>query len=65
MKDFKDTKAKWEKDRMELQKQVAELKDQLLQANVSCKDQVSEMQKDMNELLAVRIFSCLIQINQC
>ncbi|CAF4806271.1 unnamed protein product [Pieris macdunnoughi] len=52
MKEFKDTKAKWEKDRMELQKQVAELKDQLLQANVSCKDQVSEMQKDMNELLA-------------
>ncbi|CAK1552907.1 unnamed protein product [Leptosia nina] len=52
MKEFKDTKFKWEKEKMELQKQNSELKDQLLQANVSCKDQISEMQKDMNELLA-------------
>lgn len=44
---------KWEKDRNELQKQVAELKDKLLEANVSSKDQISEMKKDMDELLQV------------
>ncbi|XP_045501604.1 mitotic spindle assembly checkpoint protein MAD1 [Colias croceus] len=52
VKEFKDSKAKWESERLELQRQVAELKDQLLEANVSNKDQLSEMEKDMNELLA-------------
>lgn len=46
---------KWDKDKNELQKQIAELKDKLLEANVSSKDQISEMKKDMDELLQVNI----------
>ncbi|XP_026320731.1 mitotic spindle assembly checkpoint protein MAD1-like [Hyposmocoma kahamanoa] len=51
VKEHKDSKAQWEKDKAELQKQIADLKDKLLEANVSSKDQVSEMKKDMDELL--------------
>lgn len=46
---------KWDKDKNEHQKQIAELKDKLLEANVSSKDQISEMKKDMDELLQVNI----------
>ncbi|XP_023954381.2 mitotic spindle assembly checkpoint protein MAD1 isoform X2 [Bicyclus anynana] len=51
IKEHKESKLKWENERNELQKQVAELKDKLLDANVSSKDQLSEMKKDMDELL--------------
>ncbi|CAH0724385.1 unnamed protein product, partial [Brenthis ino] len=51
IKEHKDSKIKWEKDRGELQKQIAELKDKLLEANVSSKDEISEMKKDMDEIL--------------
>ncbi|CAH2243011.1 mitotic spindle assembly checkpoint protein MAD1 [Pararge aegeria] len=51
IKEHKDSKIKWEKDRNELQKQIAELKDELLEADVSSKDQLSEMKKDIDELL--------------
>ncbi|XP_034835288.1 mitotic spindle assembly checkpoint protein MAD1-like [Maniola hyperantus] len=51
IKEHKEYKMKWEKDRNELQKQILELKDKLLDANVSSKDQLSEMKKDMDELL--------------
>ncbi|XP_030024443.2 mitotic spindle assembly checkpoint protein MAD1 [Manduca sexta] len=47
----KEQKAHWDKEKIELQKQVAELVDKLLEANVSSKDQMSEMKKDMDELL--------------
>ncbi|XP_045452576.1 mitotic spindle assembly checkpoint protein MAD1-like [Melitaea cinxia] len=50
-KQYKEYKMKWDKDKIELQKQIAELKDKLLEANVSSKDQISEMKKDMDELL--------------
>lgn len=53
VKEHKESKAQWEKDKAELQKQIADLKDKLLEANVSGKDQVSEMKKDMDELLQV------------
>lgn len=48
-----ENKTKWDKERLELQKQIADLKDKLLEANVSSRNQVSEMKKDMNELLQV------------
>ncbi|CAH2089463.1 unnamed protein product [Euphydryas editha] len=51
IKQHKESKIKWDKDKIELQKQIAELKDKLLEANVSSKDQISEMKKDMDELL--------------
>lgn len=53
IKEHKESKTQWEKDKAELQKQIADLKDKLLEANVSSKDQVSEMKKDMDELLQV------------
>ncbi|XP_063385947.1 mitotic spindle assembly checkpoint protein MAD1 [Cydia fagiglandana] len=51
VKEHKECKAKWELEKGELQRYIAELKDKLLEANVSNKDQVSEMKKDMDELL--------------
>ncbi|XP_045777469.1 mitotic spindle assembly checkpoint protein MAD1-like [Maniola jurtina] len=51
IKEHNEYKLKWEKDRNELQKQILELKDKLLEVNVSSKDQLSEMKKDMDELL--------------
>lgn len=53
MKDQTESKANWDKEKGELLKQIAELKDKLLEANVSNKDQLSEMKKDMDELLQV------------
>lgn len=54
LKEHREYKTKWEGEKSELQKQIAELKDKLLEANVSNKDQISEMKKDMDELLQVR-----------
>ncbi|XP_075981185.1 mitotic spindle assembly checkpoint protein MAD1-like [Anticarsia gemmatalis] len=51
LKQHKENKAHWDKEKGELLKQIADLKDKLLEANVSSKDQVSEMKKDMDELL--------------
>ncbi|XP_014358928.2 mitotic spindle assembly checkpoint protein MAD1 isoform X2 [Papilio machaon] len=51
VKEHMENKTKWDKERLELQKQIADLKDKLLEANVSSRNQVSEMKKDMNELL--------------
>ncbi|XP_048483507.1 mitotic spindle assembly checkpoint protein MAD1 [Plutella xylostella] len=51
LKEHKDSKTKWEKEKADLQKQIADLKDKLLENNVSYKDQLSEMKKDMDELL--------------
>ncbi|CAH2042310.1 unnamed protein product, partial [Iphiclides podalirius] len=51
VKEFQESKAKWEKDKADFQKQIADLRDKLLEANVSSKDQLSEMKKDMDELL--------------
>ncbi|CAG9564077.1 unnamed protein product [Danaus chrysippus] len=51
IKEHKEAKLKWEKDRSDLQKQIAELKDKLLESDVSSKDQLSEMKRDMDELL--------------
>ncbi|XP_073953707.1 mitotic arrest-deficient 1 isoform X2 [Choristoneura fumiferana] len=51
IKEHREYKTKWEGEKSELQKQIAELKDKLLEANVSNKDQISEMKKDMDELL--------------
>ncbi|CAG5055659.1 unnamed protein product [Parnassius apollo] len=51
LKEFQESKSKWEKDKADFQKQIADLKDKLLEANVSSKDQISEMKKDMDELL--------------
>ncbi|KAL4714996.1 hypothetical protein ACJJTC_003147 [Scirpophaga incertulas] len=51
MKDHSIAKAKWDKEKSELHKTVADLKEKLLEANVSNKDQISEMKKDMDELL--------------
>ncbi|GBP62870.1 hypothetical protein EVAR_24975_1 [Eumeta japonica] len=50
-KTYSDNKLKWDKEKAEFQKQIADLKDQLLEANVSTKDQISEMERDMEELL--------------
>lgn len=50
-KEHKDLKANWDKEKTDLHKQIADLKDKLLEANVSNKDQISEMKKDMDELL--------------
>ncbi|VVC94038.1 unnamed protein product [Leptidea sinapis] len=52
VKDFNESKAAFDKEKLDLQKQVEDLKDKLLEVNVSSADQISEMQKDMNELLA-------------
>ncbi|CAH0764364.1 unnamed protein product [Diatraea saccharalis] len=51
IKEQKDAKANWDKEKNELFKQIAELKEKLLESNVSSKDQLSEMKKDMDELL--------------
>ncbi|XP_026742126.1 mitotic spindle assembly checkpoint protein MAD1 [Trichoplusia ni] len=51
VKQHKDSKLKWDQEKIELQKQIADLKDKLLEAHVSSKDQLSEMKKDMDELL--------------
>ncbi|XP_041985078.1 mitotic spindle assembly checkpoint protein MAD1 [Aricia agestis] len=51
IKEFKQNKAKWDKDKGELLKQIAELKEKLLEINVSSKDEIAEMKKDMDELL--------------
>ncbi|KAM3963283.1 mitotic arrest-deficient 1 [Aphomia sociella] len=50
-REHKDAKAYWDKEKSQLLKQIADLKDKLLEANVSSKDQLSEMKKDMDELL--------------
>lgn len=50
-KEHKVQKANWDKEKGELLKQIADLKDKLLEANVSSKDQLSETKKDMDELL--------------
>ncbi|KAL0869832.1 hypothetical protein ABMA27_006040 [Loxostege sticticalis] len=51
MKEHKEYKANWDREKTELHKQIGELKEKLLEANVSNKDQISEMKKDMDELL--------------
>ncbi|XP_068620125.1 mitotic spindle assembly checkpoint protein MAD1 isoform X2 [Battus philenor] len=51
LKECQQNKEKWDKDKADFQKQIADLKDKLLEANVSSKDQLSEMKKDMDELL--------------
>ncbi|XP_028156742.1 GRB10-interacting GYF protein 2-like [Ostrinia furnacalis] len=51
MQEHKEYKANWDKEKTELHKHIGELKDKLLEANVSNKDQISEMKKDMDELL--------------
>lgn len=56
MKEHKEYKANWDREKTELHKQIGELKEKLLEANVSNKDQISEMKKDMDELLQVSLF---------
>nr|XP_049701115.1 mitotic spindle assembly checkpoint protein MAD1 [Helicoverpa armigera] len=51
VKEHKEHKAHWDKEKAELHKQIADLRDKLLECNVSSKDQLSEMKKDMDELL--------------
>ncbi|KAJ0174178.1 hypothetical protein K1T71_010324 [Dendrolimus kikuchii] len=51
LKEHRENKTNWDKEKCELNKQLAELKDKLLEANVSSKDQISEMKRDMDELL--------------
>lgn len=50
-----ENKTKWEKEKADLQKEVADLKDKLLEINMTSKGQLSEMKKDMDELLQVII----------
>ncbi|KAJ8717193.1 hypothetical protein PYW08_005592 [Mythimna loreyi] len=51
IKEHKEHKATWDKEKGDLQKQIADMRDKLLECSVSCKDQLSEMKKDMDELL--------------
>ncbi|XP_049877340.1 mitotic spindle assembly checkpoint protein MAD1 [Pectinophora gossypiella] len=51
VQEHKEAKTRWEVEKSDLHKQIADLKDKLLEANVSNKDQLSEMKKDMDELL--------------
>lgn len=53
IKEHKENKAMWDKEKAELQKQMADMRDKLLECSVSSKDQLSEMKKDMDELLQV------------
>jgi uncharacterized protein YaaW (UPF0174 family) len=65
IKEQKDSKASWDKEKNELHKKIADLKDKLLDANVSNKDQISEMKKDMDELLQVKILTFFYLIATC
>ncbi|KAH9643638.1 hypothetical protein HF086_006114 [Spodoptera exigua] len=51
IKEHKEQKANWDREKAELHKQIADMKDKLLECSVSSKDQLSEMKKDMDELL--------------
>ncbi|XP_050550783.1 mitotic spindle assembly checkpoint protein MAD1 [Spodoptera frugiperda] len=51
LKEHKEQKANWDREKAELHKQIADMKDKLLECSVSSKDQLSEMKKDMDELL--------------
>lgn len=59
IKNHKEDKQKWSKEKSELQEEISDLKSKLVELKSSSQGQLTEMKRDMDELMAVSYVNML------